>query len=203
MLSNSFWPESPNWMCSLKLIQVIELKSCRSRNFLTPSKFQNHTRFWSNTEEHRSTNGNDNIADTWQMPRPPSSHGNWSISLTTERRNKRTIDNYDVTKRYVHVKRHRTHLATRGWHHGNVTVKPLSSQRKMNTMEYVCTTCNEIFDTERNYLNHRDQNHLGQRWKCHLCNRYLCDDWSDLSTAQKFIPMNHQTHPIKQTLQAV
>ena len=44
---------------------------------------------------------------------------------------------------------------------------------KMSNVEYVCTDCHENFDTERNYLNHRDQNHLGQQWKCHLCNRYF------------------------------
>ena len=44
---------------------------------------------------------------------------------------------------------------------------------KMSNVEYVCTDCHENFDTERNYLNHRDQNHLGHQWKCHLCNRYF------------------------------
>ena len=44
---------------------------------------------------------------------------------------------------------------------------------KMSNVEYVCTICDEYFDTEQKYLDHKDQNHLGQRWKCHLCGRYF------------------------------
>ena len=104
------------------------------------------------------------------MPRPPSSHGNWSVPLTTERRNKWTIDNYDVTKRA----RLTTSDSPR-----NTRVTPRERNREihshltMNTVEYVCTSCNENFATEQNYLNHKDQNHLGQRWKCHICDRFF------------------------------
>ena len=104
------------------------------------------------------------------MPRPLSSHGNWSVPLTTERRNKRTIDNYDVTKRA----RLTTSDSPR-----NTRVTPRERNREihthliMNTVEYLYIFCYENFATEQSYLNHKAQNHLGQRWKCHICERFF------------------------------
>ena len=103
------------------------------------------------------------------MPRPPSSHGNWSVPLPTERRNKGTIANYDVTKRA----RLTTSDSPR-----NTRVTPRERNRethshiKMN-VEYTCTACHENFVSEQSYLEHTAQNHLGQRWKCHACDRYF------------------------------
>ena len=71
----------------------------------------------------------------------------------------------------MHVKCHRTHLATRGWPHGNVTVKPLSSQRWVTWSTCVQTVTKTLTQKEITWT--RDQNHLGQQWKCHLCNRYF------------------------------
>ena len=105
-----------------------------------------------------------------KMPRPPSSHGNWTVSLTTERRNKGTIDNYDVTKRA----RLTTSDSPR-----DTRVTPrernreLHSHTKMNNVEYTCTDCHENIATEHRYLEHKAQNHLGQRWKCFACKRYF------------------------------
>ena len=105
-----------------------------------------------------------------KMPRPPSSHGNWTVSLTTERRNKGTIDNYDVTKRA----RLTTSDSPR-----DTRVTPrernreLHSHIKMNNVEYTCTDCHENIATEHRYLEHKAQNHLGQRWKCFACKRYF------------------------------
>ena len=104
------------------------------------------------------------------MPHPPSSHGNWSVPLTTERHNKRTIDNYDVTKRA----RLTTSDSPR-----NTRVTPRERNREththliMNTVGYVCTSCYKNFITEQSYLTHKAQNRLGQRWKCHACERYF------------------------------
>ena len=104
------------------------------------------------------------------MPRPSSSYGNWSVPLTTDRRNKGTIDNYDVTKRA----RPTTSDSPR-----NARVTPRERNREnhthiiMNNVEYMCIYCDENFATEESYLNHKAQNHLGQRWKCHACDRYF------------------------------
>ena len=104
------------------------------------------------------------------MPRPPSSHGNWPVSLSTERRNKGTIANYDVTKRA---------RLTTSESPCNTRVTPRERNRethshiKMNNVEYTCTHCDENFVSEGSYLEHTAQNHLGQRWKCHSCDQYF------------------------------
>ena len=104
------------------------------------------------------------------MPRPPSSHGNWPVSLSTERRNKGTIANYDVTKRA----RPTTSESPR-----NTRVTPRERNRethsliKMNNVEYTCTHCDETSSQKEVISNIRPRTIWGQRWKCHSCDQYF------------------------------
>ena len=77
-----------------------------------------------------------------------------------------------MTSQNVHVQRPQNHRATRGWHHGNVTVKPTVIS-KWTTWSTLAPIATKTSSQKGSYLEHTAQNHLGQRWKCHSCDQYF------------------------------